>query len=387
MYKIVMTTNPDVVSLHFKEYFEHVKNAIEYLCQNGIPQMVDKQGKMPEAEKNMSSSDKEKLNKLYRQWNTKTTIKKTKAYFQKYVINENERNLLIARPSVLREFASIEQEYRDKMKISKPLREYWKNLLNQIYSYEEFSNNKKKSYEWSAGKFIQDLDIHACCYCNADVVYSKEFVVEDGKSVVRYKSALDHFYPKDEYPYLALSLYNLVPVCDRCNSKFKHDKSFDDKPLLNPYEESLSDYFTFLFIVTDPKDVCHFLPYGKVKIWYDFKSGEKETEQAINSLKAFHIEEVYNELYSFVIKDIMTKRCLLTTGYGKWLLRKLHLVDKWKFAKFPELENEERCKFVELLSSAFREEWKHRFFDISFNPKDINKRPFSKLTIDLAGDL
>ena len=27
------------------------------------------------------------------------------------------------------------------------------------------------------------------------------------------------------------------------------------------------------------------------------------------------------------------------------------------------------------------------FFDISFNPKDINKRPFSKLIIDLAGDL
>jgi len=32
------------------------------------------------------------------------------------------------------------------------------------------------------------------------------------------RPALDHFYPKEKYPWFAISLYNLVPICETCNS-------------------------------------------------------------------------------------------------------------------------------------------------------------------------
>lgn len=35
---------------------------------------------------------------------------------------------------------------------------------------------------------------------------------------------LDHLLPQSEYPYLSLSLFNLVPSCYNCNSKLKNDK-------------------------------------------------------------------------------------------------------------------------------------------------------------------
>ncbi|MDC8103437.1 hypothetical protein MTQ00_02695 [Chryseobacterium sp. B21-037] len=38
---------------------------------------------------------------------------------------------------------------------------------------------------------------------------------------------LDHFVPKGKYPYIALSLYNLVPSCSSCNSKFKKEKQYE----------------------------------------------------------------------------------------------------------------------------------------------------------------
>lgn len=37
---------------------------------------------------------------------------------------------------------------------------------------------------------------------------------------------LDHVLPKTDYPFLSLSLFNLVPCCSPCNSKFKHTKKF-----------------------------------------------------------------------------------------------------------------------------------------------------------------
>jgi hypothetical protein len=39
---------------------------------------------------------------------------------------------------------------------------------------------------------------------------------------------LDHFIPKSKFPYFALSLYNLIPSCYSCNSKFKGAMEFKD---------------------------------------------------------------------------------------------------------------------------------------------------------------
>ncbi len=54
---------------------------------------------------------------------------------------------------------------------------------------------------------------------------------------------LDHVIPKSKYQYLSLSLYNFVPSCYSCNSKFKKDKEFsnlDDLKYISPSSDDFS---------------------------------------------------------------------------------------------------------------------------------------------------
>lgn len=371
MQLIALANKPELLQRHKDAYLAEVQKKIEPLMENGEP--------------NFSCA---KAKRKYSRWNTPNAKNKTKEYFSLYeaYVKDDENNLLTAIPEILFSFAQKEKKFRD-IKVSKALWNYWKELISHIFNYSNFASNDKKPDEWGAGKFIEELDVHACCYCNADIVYSKEFVVENGTEVIRYKSALDHFYPKDKYPYLALSLYNLVPVCDRCNSKFKQSIGVEEGALLNPHEKSLADFFSFLYAISSVKDACHFPPCGKVRCWYDFTTPIGEDSQAINSLKKFHVEEVYNELYDFVVKDIMAKRCLLTTGYGRWLNSKLHFLGVSPVASQLAMKYGDKKFLANILEESFRKDWKQRLFDFSFNPEDINRRPFSKLIIDLAGDL
>lgn len=53
--------------------------------------------------------------------------------------------------------------------------------------------------------------------------------------------SLDHVLPKNIYPFLSLSVFNLVPSCSSCNSKFKHEKEFsiiDELEKLSPTSSS-----------------------------------------------------------------------------------------------------------------------------------------------------
>lgn len=57
----------------------------------------------------------------------------------------------------------------------------------------------------------------------------------DHRNIVLYKNhfTIDHFLPKIEFPYLALSLYNLVPCCSSCNTKFKGALEFETQAKLD----------------------------------------------------------------------------------------------------------------------------------------------------------
>lgn len=45
-------------------------------------------------------------------------------------------------------------------------------------------------------------------------------------TILKNHFTLDHFLPKNEFPYFGLSLYNLVPSCNSCNCKFKGAQEF-----------------------------------------------------------------------------------------------------------------------------------------------------------------
>ena len=61
-------------------------------------------------------------------------------------------------------------------------------------------------------EFVDALEVTVCPYCNRNFVNS---------TFDKTMCDLDHFYEKSEYPVLAISFYNLIPVCHYCN----HTKS------------------------------------------------------------------------------------------------------------------------------------------------------------------
>ena len=108
--------------------------------------------------------------------------------------------------------------------------------LRKCFDYEWFSRSK----EWNLGMLAEKLNKHLkfCPYCNAETIYA--FTIREGKARVL-KSAFDHYFPRARYPFLGLSLYNLIPACTRCNSSLKRDQYEDLVSMAHPYGEGQVD--------------------------------------------------------------------------------------------------------------------------------------------------
>lgn len=94
-------------------------------------------------------------------------------------------------------------------------------------------------------KIFEGIFPHA--YCNAETLYAFEWKSDDGVLKLS-KSAFDHFFTRARYPFLALSLYNLIPCCTRCNSAFKADDCKNILGTAHPFGESVDDKMRFLVL-------------------------------------------------------------------------------------------------------------------------------------------
>lgn len=90
----------------------------------------------------------------------------------------------------------------------------WVPMIKKLFDYNSFMTQRRALW------LIQDLKAHICPYCNQINIESDSSKYEIKK---RHRSALDHFFPKSKFPFLALSIYNLVPACDECNRTKKSD--------------------------------------------------------------------------------------------------------------------------------------------------------------------
>lgn len=92
-------------------------------------------------------------------------------------------------------------------------------------------------------KYFKEIGIKTCVYCNSQLAVSidvEEFLKTKTKIVVKAKFQVDHYLAKDEYPFLAISLYNLYPACSSCNIakskiQIKDFKLYSDSNLPNKY--------------------------------------------------------------------------------------------------------------------------------------------------------
>lgn len=101
----------------------------------------------------------------------------------------------------------------------------------KLFKYSQLSrineNNPEKISYW----LQRQLQVPVCPFCNR--IYTTTLFRES------VRPAFDHFFPRSEYPYLAVSLFNLIPICDICN-KAKSDRI---DSIIYPYDESFDECF------------------------------------------------------------------------------------------------------------------------------------------------
>ena len=101
--------------------------------------------------------------------------------------------------------------------------------LTKIFDYASFSAKSDKS--WTAYELCELAKYNICCYCH---MVSTETSLPD-KHSKGYRPPIDHYYTKSDYPFLALTLSNFIPCCEKCNgSQMKHSIDFAKVPHLNP---------------------------------------------------------------------------------------------------------------------------------------------------------
>lgn len=177
-----------------------------------------------------------------------------------------------------------------------------KDLLLKIFNYEGiFNDSYKKRAFWLAKK----IERNTCAYCNRLYIFTVEKGSGNNSQERIVRPVFDHWFPKDKYPILSISLFNLIPSCTICNSSAKGNTDFSLDNHIHPYvHEKGKPNFTFKASKTvDNK------PKWTVKIHRQKDSKED------NTIKAFALDEIYAMHGELEISDIMYFKESYPDGY------------------------------------------------------------------------
>ena len=187
--------------------------------------------------------------------------------------------------------------------------------LRGIFDYDNFAGRKGQGKKGGGIPLIKTVLKHVryCPYCNADMVYTIT-CDDNGKT---YKSAFDHFYPRSRYPFLGLSLYNLIPSCDRCNSKFKHDKYKETLETFHPYLDDVDSETHFILIGLTNK-MRHGVESAdalKIRLVPRPTSANSVEASLTNYQSLYRIDDVYGQLYQDVAVQTLQIGAVINEPY------------------------------------------------------------------------
>lgn len=225
-----------------------------------------------------------------------------------------------------------------------------KKSIKKLLNYESWikTTNDSTYRHFNAYHLAEKLDIPTCVYCNR--IYTKTVISSSGKKISR--PTFDHWFPKDQFPLLALSFYNLIPSCSVCNSGVKGSLPLSILTHFHPYFENPNESFKYTFSY-DHKD------YDK----FTFKIiTEKNDKFSQNSIASFQLKEIY-KAHEDEIED----------------LRKIK--DSYSESYLDMLESNI------LGISLDREEIYRLAFGVHFQEAMYNRRPLSKMKKDILIEL
>ena len=254
------------------------------------------------------------------------SIKGVSYCIKKYFEDEdNLKRVLIGLPT---ELDSIKSKFRKDKNIRK------------IFDYENWLNYDK----YNAYDFAIKLDIPTCPYCNR--TYTKTVITQKGEKIIR--PEFDHWFPKSEYPLLALSFYNLIPSCHICNSNVKGKTEFKLDTHFHPYNSASNVKATFSYNYKS----CD---------GYRIKINTKD-DFSRDSVEAFQLENIY-QAHEDEVKDLIKIRQAYSDKYIEILKNSL---------KGLSLSKEEVYRLA---------------FGVHYEEDKFDRRPLSKLKKDILTEL
>ncbi|RXM43914.1 hypothetical protein [Flavobacterium sp. YO12] len=190
-------------------------------------------------------------------------------------------------------------------------------------------------------EYFHHLGIKACIYCNSQSALT--FEKEDGE----FKSLLqaDHSHPKDKYPYLAVSLFNLYPCCSSCNLHKSSNEIVFDLYSNEKHESRIR------FSLTDESLI-------RFTVERDYRKIQFQVEGDKNFIAKFHLNEIY-DAHQDIAEELVVKALAYNSAY-KNELKKLGITD---------------------------EDIKRHLVGNYTNDHEMFKRPLSKFMADIARDL
>ena len=280
------------------------------------------------------------------------SLLKLKKFGKENSLNQESRNFLNA---ILKEFSKENFLTVDNSNFSEIVRK-----IGVVPKYQKKFHNKSKissfkdeilnalNYKGLRGSFFptcfKQLDIKACVYCNSQLTLSVEKL--DGEISAKFQ--LDHYYPKDQYPYLSIAFFNLYPVCASCNLSKSNN-------LINfvLYDDSLIDKFNFEI---EKESVVKFLLSRDVKDLKIKFTGDSVFE------RVFSINAIY-DTQKDIAEEVITKHLIYNDSYRKDL--------KYKFSK---------NKISDSLINRY-------ILGNYVEKSEIHKRPMSKFMQDIGKDI
>lgn len=158
--------------------------------------------------------------------------------------------------------------FSDEEKILYP---EWVNKLATLFNYEAMSQ--------VFGRDITNgMDLDVCPYCNNEDI---ETIIAEGAET---RPDLDHYYPKSKFPFLALTLSNLIPAGSRCNQKYK--KAHAMLGYVHPYIDGIRHNPLF--------DFNYMFDEGRNQDALDITLLKQDNELD-NNLNLFRIKEIHNK--------------------------------------------------------------------------------------------
>lgn len=278
----------------------------------------------------------ERFNKIIDQKYFERGKGKDKIYLSNCFLRFLSNNFEELISGVPQKLLDIHIEYVE-LSFSKIERDNIKNFFIQT-GYGNFPNKE----------FLNFLNIDSCVYCNRN--YTLNF-----RNLNNARAELDHWFPKSDFPILALSFFNLIPSCHSCNHIKLNSCPKDGwgnalKNINHPYFDK--NVFSFSYYYEGNLNNCNV----KINLGNDYK-----TQKTLEFNKT---NEIYNTHSSKELKDLLNLRYKYSSNYLDHLLNKT-------FSGLSMSEEE-----------AYR-----MIFGIETKEENYHKRPFSKFKHDIIEEL